>query len=317
MLFEKAINLIKNSERIAIACHVNPDADTVGSALALSLAIKKSGKTADILSADPIGSRLLYLPGSDTVNVRTHEAYDLFIFVDCSERARIGSSERFIGKAKTLVIDHHKSAVCNSDECIIKSNISSASEMIFMLIEEWDESFFDKDIATNIFAGKVSDTGNFSFPAVTADTHKIAARLFGYGIDSSDIFYNINKKKTKNEFELYARVLSKAKFYSEDRVAVITFRLKDFQETGTDTFATEGVVNSVLNVDTVLVGVAVTEKDNGCYKFSIRSKDYVDAGDIAATFGGGGHRYAAGCRLYGCFEEVLEKILKACADRLR
>jgi len=316
LYFEKAINLIKKSEKIAIACHINPDADGVGSALALAKAIKNSGRSADIFSADPIGERLSLLPGSGLIGIRSHSAYDLLILVDCNDRSRVGDAEKLAASCKTLIIDHHRCNECKADVSVIMTDISSACEIIYMLIEEWDERLFDKDIAENLFAGIITDTGGFSFPAVTERTHLAAAKLMSFGINSSGIFYEQIKKKSKNAFLLTSRVLLHAKFYSDDRICVISFFKKDFEETGADIFDCDGVVNELLKIDCVLISVAVTEADNA-YKFSIRSKDYVDARDIAATFGGGGHRHASGCKLRGCYEEVMERMLKACSDRLR
>ena len=117
-------------------------------------------------------------------------------------------------------------------------------------------------------------------------------------------------------FALKTRVLARAKFYEEGRVGIITFFSYDFAETGTEISDTTGIINAVREVEGVDAAVAVTQVKDEEYKISIRTSERADANRIAAVFGGGGHARAAGCRIFGEYEEVKEKVLKACKDHL-
>ncbi|MDR3263452.1 MAG: bifunctional oligoribonuclease/PAP phosphatase NrnA [Clostridiales bacterium] len=314
---DKIASVLGEKKKIALICHINPDGDTVGSALALYTALNKLNKKADVFSSDELSPKLKYLPFSDRFNISREIKYDLAIAVDCGDKGRLGVMSEIFDAADTkMCIDHHKSNTLGSDYSYIDPSISSTAEIIYSVLKKINGLTFDRDIATLLYAGMLTDSGCFTYPATTAQTLKIAAELHACGIDAADIAYNIFKKKTKNAFELEHRVLSRTKFFAENRIGIAVFFLKDFEETGTGQEDTEGLVNSIQSIDSVTAAVAVTEIDALHYRVSIRTKEPADASDIAAVFGGGGHRLAAGCRVGGCLEDVLEKIVKAAKDRL-
>ena len=137
-----------------------------------------------------------------------------------------------------------------------------------------------------------------------------------YGFDAEAIIYNVFKKTSINKFMLENRVLSKCKFYENNQIAIITFTQDDFQSTSTSMNDTLGTIVSVIDIDSVKIAYAVAEAANRSYKIMIRSKNGVDSSDIAREFGGGGHQRAAGCRLNGYYEDIIDKLLKVARDRL-
>ena len=110
--------------------------------------------------------------------------------------------------------------------------------------------------------------------------------------------------------------MSKCRFFEDGKIAIITFLTSDFESTGTETSDTEGIISSAIDVDGVEVAFAVSEVKDKNFKVSVRTKNYVDASDVAGEFGGGGHEKAAGCRLNGYYEDVVDKLVKAARDRL-
>ncbi|MDR1905317.1 MAG: bifunctional oligoribonuclease/PAP phosphatase NrnA [Clostridiales bacterium] len=314
---DKLANILCQKSKIALICHINPDGDTVSSALALSAALKKMKKTADVFSTDEISDKLKYLPFSECINKGAEEKYDIAVAIDCGDRGRLGLMAAIYDRADIkMCVDHHKSNALDFDYAFIDPDISSTAEIVFSLIKILGKNLFDKDIASLIYAGILTDSGMFSYPSVTAKTHRIAAELYDYGIDASDIAYNVFKKKTMRTFVLSHTVLSRAKFFCEDRIGIAIFFLKDFEETGASSDNTEGLVNSIQMIDSVKIAVTIIETGWQRFKVSIRTKDPVDASDIAGEFGGGGHKFAAGCRINGQIEEVTERIAKAASDRL-
>jgi phosphoesterase RecJ-like protein len=172
------------------------------------------------------------------------------------------------------------------------------------------------EVASLLYAGILTDSGCFTYPAVTGRTHEIVAELYTRGIDAAAIAYNVFKKTTIGAFNLANRVLSRAVFFAGGKIGVAVFFLKDFEETGVGPEVTEGLVNSIQNIGEVKVALALSEIDSLRFRVSIRTKEPISASEIAGVFGGGGHRLAAGCRIGGSIEEVLEKIVKAASDML-
>jgi phosphoesterase RecJ-like protein len=314
---KKIAAVLAEKNKIALICHINPDGDTVGSALALYAVLRKKGKSADIFCADAISEKLKYLPFSDRFNINRERRYDAAVAVDCGDRGRMGvMAEVFDSADIKICVDHHKSNGLTCDYTRVEPEKASTAEIVYALIKAFDESALDKDSATAVYAGILTDTGMFSYPATAAETHRIAADLYGFGIDASDIAYNVLKKTAKKGFLLTHRALSRTRFFNGDRIGVVAFFLRDFEETGAGAGDTEGIVNSVQNIDGVYVAIALTEIDATHYRVSIRTKDPVDASDIAGVFGGGGHRLAAGCRLDGDIEDIVDKLVKAAGDLL-
>jgi nanoRNase/pAp phosphatase (c-di-AMP/oligoRNAs hydrolase) len=407
---KKIADALCKSQKIALICHINPDGDTVGSALALYRVLTKIGKNADVFCADEIGEKLKYLPFSDRFNVNREQKYDLAAAIDCGDRGRMGlMSEIFDGAKTTVCIDHHKTNSLKCDYIYVDCAKASTAEIIYSLIKTLpnencndgksglidednlafynaerdknsaknapsgkddlgfcnnenyndgksglidednlafynaekdknsaentlidkddlgfckaerdknsaENTLIDKDAATLIYAGILTDTGMFSYPSTSAETHKIAADLYGYGIDASDIAYNVFKKKSMPAFLLAHKALGKTRFFKDGKIGIVTFFLKDFEETGAVLCDTEGLVNSIQTIDGVFAAMALTEIDSTHFRVSIRTKTPVDASAIAGEFGGGGHTLAAGCRLQGSYEEIIERLVKAADD---
>ncbi|MDR1940463.1 MAG: bifunctional oligoribonuclease/PAP phosphatase NrnA [Clostridiales bacterium] len=311
--------VLSEAKKIALICHVTPDGDTVGSALALYAALKKIGKAVDVFSSDPIGEKLKYLPFSDKFNINVNHSaiYDAAVAVDCGTKGRLGDMFGIFNSAAVKIcLDHHKDNNLICDYSYVDPQISSTAEIVFLLLKRFPDKCLDKNVAALIYAGIISDSGLFSYSSTTAQTHNIAAELYNAGIDASDIAYNIYKKKSKPAFLLANKVLGRTRFFFDDRVGLAVFFLDDFAETGAGQDATEGVVNAIQSVTSVLIAVTLTEIEHNKFRVSIRSKEPAEASAVAAEFGGGGHRLAAGCRLSGPVEEVIERIVKAAGDFL-
>ena len=173
----------------------------------------------------------------------------------------------------------------------------------------------DDTVAKSLFCGIVTDTGCFSYSNVTRRTHEIACKLLEYDFDPQEVIYKAYSSESTQKFNLKRRALAKAKLVDE-QIAFIFFMKEDFEVTGTTSDDTEGIVSELINVDSVKVAYALSQVGERNFKLSIRSKDPVDAADIAMQFGGGGHRLAAGCRVNGYLEDIVEKLTKLAKDRI-
>ena len=316
--FVKAVN---TSDRVAIISHVNPDGDTCGSALALYRALKLYGKKNVYLFCESeIKQSLRTLDGSEDYNVCEAAKCDLAIACDCAENDRMGIYLDLFNKAKFRVnIDHHKTNCRYGNINIIEAGVSATCEIMYKVIKALDaeKPCFDDIVAKLLYSGLVTDSGGFSFSSVSSQTHFIASELIKYNFNSSEICEHFLKSVPMNTFLLRARVLSRAKFFEDGKIGMIVFEQEDFDVTGTTPDNTEGAINFVRDIVGVEIAVAMTQlKKQNSFKISVRTSDNVDASRITMIFGGGGHKNAAGCRISGYYEDVKERLLKACRDEL-
>lgn len=320
----KFISYFDGADSVALLCHVNPDSDTLGSALSLRLALKKLGKRCNVFCDDNPPERLSFLPTVNVVNETAEDKfkkYDVCVAVDCNDPDRFNIVGKYFKNAKkTLVIDHHKTNRNFADFSVCDANAGATAEIMFLVIsclsENAKTNLFDKDIATLLFSSIVGDTGAFSFDNTSANTFEVAGQLLKYGVDSHFIIYTMMKSQTENRYKLKARAMYNTRFFDDGQIGVMTFRLSDFEETGTSTAVTDGIINELIDVQNVKVAFAVSEVGDKYFKASIRTKAPYDASNIALTFGGGGHERAAGCRLSGYYEDVLDKLLKSARDEI-
>ena len=313
--FNKVMQEITKARSVSIYTHQNPDCDTLSCALALRLALLSLGKSVDVYSVDPVPNTLCVLNGASEVKLPEKKVHDLSIAVDCDGLDRIGNGMKsFLSSKSKIAIDHHKTHKRFADITLLDIEVSACAEIIYRLLKHSD--LITKEIAELLFAGIITDSGCFQFPSATASTHMIASELMAYGINSGQIIYDVFKKSSKNKFILENAVLSKCKFYEDDQIAIITYTENDFNVTGTTLTDTLGTIVKVIDIDTVKIAYAISEAAPRSYKIMIRTKENIDASDIAREFGGGGHVRASGCRLNGYYEDVVEKLLKVARDRL-
>lgn len=313
--FNRFAKEIAEAKSISIYTHLNPDCDTLSCALALKFALSSLGKSVDVYSVDPVPNTLCVLNGAESIILPEKKVHDISIAVDCDSLERIGNGMRsFLSSKVKISIDHHKTHKKFADLSLVDINVSACAEVVYRLLKHME--LITKDIAELLFAGIITDSGCFQFPSATATTHAIASELMSYGIDAGKIIYNVFKKTSKNKFLLENIVLSKCKFFDENKIAVITFTENDFKQTETTMTDTLGTIVKVIDIDSVKIAYAISEAAPKSYKIMIRTKEPVDASDIAREFGGGGHVRASGCRLNGYYEDILEKLLKVARDRL-
>ncbi len=305
---------IKNETSVALFCHVRPDGDTLGSALAFMLALKKLGKTADVYCDDPVPSRFLFLKETECVKQNFEGNYSALIAIDCAEISRLGNFEKIFSSHKnTYSIDHH---ISNTRYAKINyvCDLSSNCENILSLIEQMGVEI-DLSIANLLAMGIMTDTGNFRHKSVTSTTFYSAGKLVEKGADVNNLYYHNFSKQSKERAKLFGHTMSKLRYFLDGRFAVATVRLSDFSDAGAQQNETEGFIDFVMGIDGVEVGACVMETQPNKYKISFRSKN-ADVNSVASNFGGGGHVLASGCQISGDYEEVVDKIRYAVSKEL-
>ena len=301
---------LKQAKRVAIATHMRPDGDALGSAFSLSCALDFLGIANEVCVESLLPPQLSFIEGFQNVKKYPTSGYDLFVTVDCSEPHRLGILEdtflSSLRKVDTINIDHHISNTRFAKYNFVRECAANCMNMAQLIA--YMGAPLNKKMAEYLAVGLMTDSGNFSHDDVTEETFLLAAKLAKAGVDIRSLNYNLFKKQSKARAALHALVMSGMRYYFDDRFAAIIITKEAMQRTGAGEDMTEGFVDFPLNVDGVEVAASLMEVKFRQYRVSLRTKTYADANAIAGRFGGGGHIRAAGCMLFGELEEVLGKL---------
>lgn len=308
---------LKSMKTVAIAGHVRPDGDCVGSCLATYNYIKDNYPQIQVdLYLEPIPNIFKFLKRSDEVRhvCEDREAYDLFIAQDCGDTGRLGEAAKYFGQAKkTICIDHHISNQSFAVENYIFPHASSTSELIFELL---DEEKITKEIAECIYVGIIHDTGVFQYSSTSAKTMNIAGKLMEKGIDFTQIVDKTFYTKTFCQNRILGQALVDAKLELDGAAVTSVITRDQMEEYEVLPKHLDGIVQQLRVTKDVEAAVFLYETEDG-YKVSMRSNGKVDVAKIAMEFGGGGHVRAAGVSMTGSPQEILNKILTKMQEQLQ
>ncbi len=311
-------NVLKRLKSAVIFTHTRPDGDTLGSGLALSRALSILKIENEVVNDCDIARKFLFLEGAENIRKTPTLDAEAYICVDASDEQRLGElSTTFLRGAKnkiTVNLDHH---VSNTRFCRYNfvRDRSSNCENICELILAMGVSL-DKQMATVLLAGMVTDSGAFSHSDVNGESLRLAALTCDAGADINAVQYEIFKKQSKARSQMYAKTISSLRYFLEDRLAIALVTQETLDFYGLKQGATEGIVDFALTVDTVEVSICLMELKKGQFKASLRSKGKVNVNEVARVYGGGGHILASGCMIYGDIEEVYDKLRYTVLQRL-
>jgi len=305
---QQAAAAIRSASRIAIACHVHPDGDALGSMLGLGLAIEAGfpDKQVTYLAQDGVPYIYRFLPGSERVLTRSEPLdIDLAIVVDSGDIVRVGENIQPLIAAAPLIldIDHHVGEGSFGCVRLLDNRAAATAEIVFELVAELGLPI-DKDIATCLFTGVITDTGSFRFMNVTPRTLRVAASLIEFGASPAMIAEQVFDNRPFSATRLMGLALSTLSKSDDGRVVWATVSGEAFEET-------EGFINPVRAVRGAEVGLLFREVQVGRIRVSLRSTDKIDVSKVAAKFGGGGHRMASGCSYDGTLEEAVNALTTA------
>ena len=315
-VLDKIKELIQNAKSILIVTHENPDGDAVGSSLGLMNGLKKLGeKKIDVL-IPKINTMFSFLPGFDEIKTTANaEDYDLCIALDSSDLERLGECREVFEKIdKTIVIDHHITNQNFGDVCYVNAVASSTCQNIIVILATLDISI-NKEIATCIYSGILTDTGAFRYN-VQPETFEFAGMLLETGIDIARIYKVLFDETTEARTKLLGRAINNLEILEEGKVAFTYVTDNDMQELESQDGDHENIVNYGRNIEGVEVSIFFREKD-GKYKVSLRSNEYVDVSLIATMFSGGGHKKASGFELAESLEDAKESVLAEIRKQLK
>lgn len=304
----KAKKLLQEAENILIISHRNPDADTVGTNLALKLALFQWGKHVTSACADPLPQDSHFLPGYNTfVQDVDLSDYDVVVSVDVGAHYLLKYDKthpELLDKEKTTLIniDHHPSNDHFGSVNIVVDTAAATALILFYILKEF-ELTLTRDIATCLLAGIYFDTGSFMHSNTTPEVYDVAGQLMSHGADFKVIVKKLFHTTPVNQMKLWGRILNRARINKKNIVSSAVTQ-KDLNDLGLTVKEVSGVIDYLNAVPGSQFCILLSEDLKGNVKASLRTqRDDVDLSELTSTFGGGGHKKAAGFTMPGKIEQ--------------
>jgi phosphoesterase RecJ-like protein len=313
---KKCAEVIRKNKSFIITAHLNPEGDALGAQIAFYNLLKKLGKNAVILNEDAVPVEYAFIPGQELIkkfkySPRRRLSFDCFVALDSSDLKRTGDVWRINRDNKTVLnIDHHISNVRFGDVNWVEPLTSSASEMVYKLFK-YMRVPIDAQSALALYTGIMTDTGSFRYSNTTAETHKAAAELMKYRIDTVQVYKNVYENIPEEEVKLLNKILPSVKRECGGRL--VWFQVPHNLLKGKKIVFDLG--EHILSFGRAMKGaeVVVLFKENLGVKreirVNLRSQGKFDVNKLAQYFGGGGHKAAAGITMHGTITAVRKKVL--------
>lgn len=308
---------IRQSNIIAMSSHVRPDADSIGSGLALYLMLRQMGKNPSFFNTDPAPYPISRFPGYE--HIRTgqihQQAFDLVILIEGGSEERTG--QKHLKDYFCINIDHHASLSNDASINWVVPDAAAVGELVYELGLEMAVDF-SHDIAFNLYAAIASDTGSFKYSNTTPASLAIASDLAVRGgfapFEVNNLLFNSNPQE---KIRMLTRVLSTLEMALDERVALIHFQRDFLSRLSLKDIETEDIIAIARSIDGVQVLLFFKEIADNYFRVSIRSRDNFSARQVAQAFSGGGHHHAAGFFFHGNLAAAKKEILQLVAAQLQ
>ena len=309
---QKVIQEIRDHQSFYITAHVNPEADAMGSSLALAWSLRQLGKQAQVVSRDPLPKILSFLPhqGILTQMAQIAPPPDVLFVLDCGDIERTGFFDGPKRPSFPIVnIDHHVTNKNFGTVNWVDPDAAATAELIYDLDRELGLDM-TPEIAICLYTAILSETGFFAYSNTSPKVLKIAAELIERGVDPWAVAQKV-RENSVGRLRLLGGLLLELEQTPDGKIAWLAVTQEHFKKTGTTAEDTEEFVSYPRSLNGVEVAIMFREVDSGTCKVSLRSKDRVDVSAIAQQFGGGGHKKAAGCTVKGGLKEVQTRVIQA------
>ena len=314
------LEVLQKNETFLISSHISPDGDAIGSQLALYSLLSDLGKKVSVVDSEPVPFAYSFLPNAAALQcvnptsskkAATPEIQDtkcldpesisdveVAIILDCGNLNRIGDRlAEHVHPGQALInIDHHHGNEYFGTHNLVNTGACASGEIVFNLME-YGGIEISRDQAICLYTGILTDTGCFKYSNTTAETHRIAARLIDKGVEPAQVAESVYETIPHQRVKLFGMALETLRLSPDGKIAWATVTRKMYELTGTDSTDTEGIIEYIRSLRGTEVAIFFRELEDGAVKVSLRSKRGLDVHRVAAMFGGGGHKAAAGCTI--------------------
>jgi len=313
--WQPVIDAIAQAEKIVLITHCNPDGDGIGAQQALYDMLSTAGKQVSMHNRDGVPRIYKFLEYAAQVGQgdwNQTQTADVIIALDCGAFGRLGMAKSFFTGSMLVNIDHHASNKLFGDINLVDARYCATGAMIFDLMLAMHAAL-SRAASTAIYTSIITDTASFRLASATPAVYRLAATLIDAGAEPWPITVNVYESRSLAGMQMMTACLATLEIKNDGRSAWIYVSREIYSQTGADVEDTEGLIDYARSIDGVEVAVfmRVDEHDSGRWKVSFRGKTWANVGDLAATLGGGGHAYAAGCVLQGSQAQVCEQVQQA------
>ena len=301
------VEALRSRQRFVLSSHSRPDGDSIGSQLAMAYALRALGKEVTIVNRDPAPGPIMQFPGVDSIVIASEVTgeYEAAIIIECSDLARTGVS----GLDRTFVIniDHHPGNTGYGDINWFDPSASACGEMVFDLVRAIGVPL-SPEVATHVYLAILTDTGSFHYSGISPRTFAVCKETLEAGVDPVQVARMVYDSNHMGRLKLFGAVLSAMQIDRTGRIAIVYVDHAMARAAGGSYEDTEGLVNLPLTVKEIEAVIFFKQEEDDEYRVSLRSKGEIDIGAVAKTFGGGGHKNAAGCTVRGSIDD-LQKLM--------
>ena len=310
----KVAQALRQAGSMLVLTHARPDCDGLGSMRALVAAARSAGKTAWMLVPDKLPPRQAWLfddekPAAAEQFAELAGRAELIVIVDTCAFKQLDGLEDAMrsNQDKIVVIDHHRTSDEIGDVQWMDDTAAATGVMVYELLASlgWE---LTGDIAEALAAAVTTDTGWLRFANTDARALRTVASLVEAGVRLDELYRRMYQTDRPHRLRLMVRMLEELELHCDDRLAVMTIRREDFEQTGARPDETENLINEAFRMDNVLAAVLLVEYSE-CVRVSLRSRDVIDVAAIAEAFGGGGHKRAAGLRATEDIDTTRKKLI--------
>ncbi|HXT72063.1 MAG TPA: bifunctional oligoribonuclease/PAP phosphatase NrnA [Vicinamibacterales bacterium] len=294
---------LKERRSFILTSHARPDGDAIGSQMALALALRAIGKTVRIVNRDPVPAPYKHFPSVGDIEFATEVTgpADAVVTLECSDITRPGLNG--LEKYFVINIDHHLGNEMYGGVNWFDGTAASCTEMVADVIDALGVPW-TLDIAQHLYLGIATDTGGFRHGPISARTFEACRRITDAGVEPAALAREIFDSFGIGRVKLTGEMLSHMELHHGGTLAVLGFDDEILARCGATVDDTEGLVNLPLGANEILAVALFKCQADGTCRVSLRSKAGVDVRGVAAHWGGGGHRNAAGATLSGSFDAL-------------
>ena len=321
-MIKKIVHQIKTSEKILLVSHTDPDGDAVGALLAMGLAIESLGKKIVLFNESIIPAVYRFLPGMGRIVSESGDLsqYDVTIALDCSTLDRVGTLEAELKTFPNIInIDHHPTNTQFGHLNFICPDACATAEIVYALIKQMGVCI-TKPVAVAIYTGILTDTGSFRFANTNENAFSICKEMVKYGVEPSFVAQHVYGPFSLDRLKLLNRALDSLEISKNGKLSIMALSQDMYNQTHTKPEDTDGFLNYARNIQDIKVAALIQEqREDGAgtktgkqkpYHVSLRSNGTVDVGEIALSYGGGGHHGAAGFTITSSLKEIKSKLFK-------